>query len=266
MTKKVQSRAAAKAKAQRDQLLLIGGSVVAAVILVVILGLVLGQRGVDITNLFGGAAPTTAVSASNSYATVPQSMTPEGAPILGNPDAKIIVMEFADFSCPHCAEYHDTIKQVIDNYVRPGKVRFIYNTLTFVGGPYSEYAGQAALCAGQQNRFWDMQDALYKLQLSQTAIAFNEAGIQALSNNLGLNTNQLLACINGGQMKQALAASKALGDELKVSGTPTLFISTDGGKTYNSFTDSNGQPISSGGPAYQTIEQNIQRASQAAAQ
>jgi protein-disulfide isomerase len=265
MAKKIQSRAAAKAKAQRDQLLLIGGSAVFAVILVIVIGFILSRQGIDITNLFGGSAPA-ASSASNPYGAIPQSTTAEGAPALGNPDAKIVVMEFADFSCPHCAEYHDTIKQLIDTFVRPGKVKFIYQTLTIIGGAYSEYAGQAALCAGQQNHFWDMQDSLYKLQLDQTASAFNASGIQVAATNLDIDINRLMVCINSGQMKDSLAKSEALRAKMNVNGTPTMFISTDGGKTFNYFTDSGGQPINQGGPAFQTISDDIQAANQSASQ
>ncbi len=125
---------------------------------------------------------------------------------------------------------------------------------------------RAALCAGQQNRFWEMQDALYKLQLVQSAGAFNETGIKLAAANLNIDINQLMTCINSGQTKDSLAKSDALRAKMGVNGTPAMFISTDGGKTFNFFTDSGGQPIDRGGPAFQTLSDNIRQASQSASQ
>ena len=251
---RVQSKAAKAQARRRTQITVIVGIAATALLFVAVLVMSLSQSGTAI-------APT-------SYAEIPQTTTAEGAPVLGSPDAQITVMEFADYSCSHCADYHDiTIKRLIDTYVRPGQIRFIFQTETFVGQQYSEYAGQAALCAGQQNRFWDMQNALYQLQRDPGVLAaFNEGGIRTASDNLKLDTNKLMACISSGATKQSLANSAALGGRLGVSGTPTLFISTDGGKTFNFMTDSQGQPISSGGPTFETIAENIQRASQSASQ
>jgi protein-disulfide isomerase len=255
--RRVRSRAA-RARAQRAQIALIAGMAAVVLLFVVVIGAALSQSGF---NLLGGGG-----LATTSYAQIPQTTTAEGAPILGNPDAQIMVMEFADYSCSHCGEYHDsTVKPLIDTYVRSGKIRFVFQTETFVGQQYSEYAGQAALCAGQQGHFWEMQDALFQLEQSPGVLAaFNESGIRAAADNLKLDTNKLIACINSGTTKPSLASSAALGSRLGVSGTPTMFISTDGGKTFNFMTDSQGQPISAGGPAFETIAENIQRASQSA--
>ncbi len=250
---RVRSRAT-KAQARRTQITVIVGIVATVLLFVAVLVLTLSQSGNGL--------------ASTSYTQIPQTTTAEGAPILGNPDAQITVMEFADFSCSHCADYHDsTMKRLIDTYVRPGQIRLVFQIVTFVGQQYSEYAGQAALCAGQQSHFWDMQDALFQLQRNPGVLAaFNESGIRAASDRLKLDTDKLVACISSGAMKQSLVDSAALGTRLGVSGTPTMFISTDGGKTFNFMTDSQGQPISSGGPTFETLAENIQRAGQSAAQ
>jgi protein-disulfide isomerase len=251
---RVRSRAA-KAQARRTRITVILGIAATALLFVAVLFVSLSQSGI-------------VGSASTSYSEIPQTTTAEGAPVLGSPDAKITLMEFADFSCSHCDDYHDsTVKRIIDTYVRSGQIRFIFQIETFVGQQYSEYAGQAALCAGQQNRFWDMQDALFQLARDPGVLAaFNESGIRAASDRLKLDTSKLVSCISSGATKQSLAESAALGSRLGVTGTPTLFISTDGGKTFNFMTDSQGQPISSGGPSFETVAENIQRAEQSASQ
>src|SRR5262249_60140595 len=63
---------------------------------------------------------------TGKYASVTQATTPDGAPILGDPTAKITILEFADFSCPHCLEYHPTIEQIIDDFVVTGQGRVMF--------------------------------------------------------------------------------------------------------------------------------------------
>ena len=151
---RVQSKAAKAQARRRTQITVIVGIAATALLFVAVLVMSLSQSGT-------GIAPT-------SYAEIPQTTTGEGAPVLGSPDAKITLMEYADFSCSHCADYHSTIKQVIDQYVRSGKVRFIFQPYLLGGfGIYSEIASQAALCAGKQGRFWEMQDALFSFQLQR---------------------------------------------------------------------------------------------------
>jgi protein-disulfide isomerase len=250
--RRVQSRAA-KAQAQRAQITVIVGIAASVLLFVVVLLVALSQSGVT---LFGGS-----VLASTSYAQIPQTTTAEGAPVLGNPDARITLMEYADFSCLHCADYHSsTIKQVIDQYVRTGKARFIFQPFLLGGfGVYSEIASQAALCAGKQGHFWEMQDALFNLQAQQGYTAYSLDAMKTMADSLKLNTSALLTCVNSGETMQTLRTIHSLGEKMGVQGTPSVLFSTDG-KTYNFLTDTDGNPII---PALKQIADTIDQANQA---
>jgi protein-disulfide isomerase len=240
---RLRPRVGAKARAQRDRGVLIGGVMVAALVFVVVVFLLINQ-------INNGGTP---VTASTTYSQIPQSVTADGVPVLGNPDAKITIMEFADFSCPHCLEYHSTIQTLIDNYVRPGKARLIIEPETFVGGQFSEMAAQAALCAAKQNRFWEMHDALFQLQETRGYQSFNLDQIKATSDSLGLNTGQLLNCIGSRETVPALQKAHDLGVQLGVTGTPAVLYSTDG-KNFTWWKDDKGQPFI---PPYVLIAKTI---------
>ncbi len=241
----VKSRARARSRAQRDQGALIGVLIVIALAAVVLIYVLVTQVNSGNTT----AAPTT-----GTYSQIPQSTTQTGAPILGNPDAKITIMEFADFSCPHCLEYHPIITDLIDQYVRPGKARIIFQPETFVGQQFSQMAAEAALCAGKQNRFWEMADALFQIQQTRGYTAFTLDTVKTTSDSMGLKTGDILSCIDRKEMLGAIQQSASLGDRLGVTGTPAVLYSTDG--TNFTFWTSNGQQVI---PPFQLIADTIDK-------
>jgi protein-disulfide isomerase len=222
-----------KARAKRDQGLLIGSIAIIVLVFAVVLLLLINQL-----NTGAVTVPT------GSYAQIPQTTTAEGAPVLGSPDAKITVMEFADFSCPHCLEYHPTIKSLIDNYVSKGKARLVIQLETFVGRNYSETAALAALCLTKQNRFFEMYDALFNLQETRGYQAFTLDNMKATADSLKANSSDMLACMQRQEMVKVLQSSDELFKKLGGQGVPAVYVSTDG-TNYSFLSDPNsGQPVS----------------------
>src|SRR5215203_1759636 len=80
---------------------------------------------------------------------------------LGNAQAPVTLVEYADLQCPYCAQWaRDALPTIVADYVRSGKVRLVFHGLSFLG-PDSDKALRAALAAGRQNRVWDVVHALY---------------------------------------------------------------------------------------------------------
>jgi len=248
------TRAAAQAQAKRERTTLITGIVVTALLFVVLLFIFINQLNTNNS--------TPAAASSGKYAQIQQSTTADGSPMLGNPNAKVSIMEFSDFSCPHCAEYHPVVQQVIDQYVRTGKANFIYQAETFVGGPYSEVAAQAALCAGKQGRFWEMHDALFDMQTTRGIQGFNIEQMKVTADQLGINGTDVRACIARNEMAPVLQRAYDMGQKLGVNGTPAVVYSLDGGKTYTWLPGPDGQPMNRGGVPYAVIAQVIDKANQ----
>ena len=86
---------------------------------------------------------------------------PQKGTALGDPKAPVTVIEFVDLQCPFCKEWSTgPLPVIINDYVRPGKVRFETRTLTFIG-PDSQKAAVAGAAAGQQNKEWNYQQLFY---------------------------------------------------------------------------------------------------------
>jgi protein-disulfide isomerase len=106
----------------------------------------------------GQSAPATRAQVS-SFEGIPQA-----GPALGDPEAKVTLVEHADLQCPYCAEWSiRTLPVLVDEYVRTGEVRIVFRGLAFLG-PDSERALRATLAAGRQNRLWDVLERLYHRQ------------------------------------------------------------------------------------------------------
>jgi protein-disulfide isomerase len=230
MAKIMAKSKAAKRQQSNERGAIIGIIVIVAVVFIILALVMVSQ-----------AQQTTVNVKAGKYKDIPQTTTSDGAPVLGSPDAKVTIMEFADFSCPHCLEYQPTIEQVIEQLVKPGLVRVVYRPETFVGGQFSQTAAEAALCAGKQNGFWDMHDAIYAMQSTKGYRSFTVEEMRNLANSLNLDGGAVTQCMANGEMQKALQASYDIGQKYGVQGTPAVMYSTDGAN-FKWFNDQSGQP------------------------
>ena len=103
-----------------------------------------------------GTAVANAALSRNLFEGIPQHGT-----LLGNPDAPVHVIEYADLQCPYCGEYAtQALPQLITRYVRTGEVSMAFRNLSFIG-PDSVRAGRVAAAAAQQNKLWNFVDLEY---------------------------------------------------------------------------------------------------------
>jgi protein-disulfide isomerase len=149
-------------------------------------------------------------------------------PILGDNKAKVTMIEFGDFQCPFCKQYFDqTAQQVMDTYVKPGKVKFAYRYYPLVTiHPNAQKSAEAAACANDQGKFWDMHDLLFKNQdtWANQAAADAENSFVDYAGQVGIDTNQFRNCLDTNQDKALVDADVAAGNRIGVSGTPTFVI------------------------------------------
>jgi protein-disulfide isomerase len=94
----------------------------------------------------------------------------------------------------------------------------------FVLNPTSEVATQAALCAGEQGKFWEFQRMLYARQAQWHRLSHPLSRLLEFAKDLGVDTAALKSCVNSGRMLKLIEADKAYGRSLQVRSTPTLFI------------------------------------------
>ena len=97
--------------------------------------------------------------------------TVDDDPVLGDANAKVTVIEFTDFQCPFCGRHFEqTFGQIKENYVDSGKVKYVLRDFPLSFHPHAEEAAEAAECANDQGKFWEMHDELFSNQAEWSAL------------------------------------------------------------------------------------------------
>lgn len=185
------------------------------------------------------AAPQTAPNAPAQVAPGTKVEVDAGhLPIKGNKDAKVTVIEFADFQCPFCEQWYKQVGlNLIKDYVDTGKVKFAFRQYPFLGQE-STWSAEASECANEQGKFWEYHDYLYTHQGAENSGAFAKDKLIGFAGNIsGINIDQFSTCLNSDKYAKQVADDLAAGQKAGVSGTPTSFvngISIVGAQPYDS--------------------------------
>lgn len=146
--------------------------------------------------------------------------------VLGNEDAKVTVMEYASFTCPHCASFHQNqFKQLKADYIDTGKIRFVYRDVYF--DRYGLWAAMVARCEGP-SKFFGISNLLYEQQRewmdTQDPVKTSE-NLRRLGRIAGLDGDKLTACLEDEDKARALVSWWQENSEADdISSTPTLLI------------------------------------------
>jgi protein-disulfide isomerase len=171
------------------------------------------------------SAPTSGAEASKPTGQAPQVDTnftiTERDHVRGNPEAAITVVEFSDFQCPYCQQFHPTLQQLIVDY--PDDVRWVYKHFPLQSiHPQALPAAEASECVWEQggdDAFWEFGDALFANQDKLGAGYF-----ESLVTGLGLDLAEFQACISSGRQQQKVVDDYQRGISAGVQGTPGSFI------------------------------------------
>jgi protein-disulfide isomerase len=143
---------------------------------------------------------------------------------MGNPDASVTVIEYASYTCPHCANFHKgPLKQIMSDYIGPGKINFIYREVYF--DRYGLWASMIARC--DEDRFFGISDLLYEGQRDWASGAPAEIAdkLRKIGKVAGLEDEQLEACLTDGEKAQALVGWFQANTEADdISSTPSFII------------------------------------------
>jgi protein-disulfide isomerase len=168
---------------------------------------------------------------AGSFTTVPTQTWPQAdSKALGTKGAKVLVQEFADFRCPVCLQFfHGVEPQLLKDYITPGKIRYEFHHFIVIdqktGGSESQHAAEASECANEQGRFWDYHNMLYTNQPPETTSGgFADNRLKAFAAAIGLDSAKFNACFDSHRFASVVAADVSLGQQMGVSGTPTVFV------------------------------------------
>jgi protein-disulfide isomerase len=139
------------------------------------------------------------------------------APLRGNPKAPVTIVEFSDFQCPFCVRARPTVARVREEY--GDRVRFAFRHYPLDFHPFAQKAGEAAACAAEQDRFWQMHDRLWE-NPQKLAVPDLKAHAQAL----GLDAAAFGGCLDSGRHAGLVERDLRAGQAYGVSGTPAFFV------------------------------------------
>jgi protein-disulfide isomerase len=188
----------------------------------------------------GGAVAVVAIAAGVYYGTRPPAAGPPpvavaatpdktallavqpGDHVLGDAKAPITMIEYASFTCPHCAHFHTQIlPEIKKKWIDTGKVKLIYRD--FPLDQVAAKAAQIAECAGK-DRYFGVIDLIFANQRTWAAAADPIAELAKPLRIAGLGENEIKACLANEAMSNAVISDYKTGEALGVSSTPTLII------------------------------------------
>lgn len=145
-----------------------------------------------------------------------------GAALRGDLGAKIVVVEYSDFQCPFCARFtRETLPEVVSRYVDTGKVLLAFRHLPLEQIHKAALkAAEAAECAKQQGKFWQMHDSLFSDQKR-----LDEPSLLSRAGKIGLDPSAFRACLEGAMISRVRSDAGGA-SELKITGTPTFLFGT----------------------------------------
>ena len=144
----------------------------------------------------------------------------------GNPDAPIRIDEYSDFQCPYCRIFfEETESQIMESYVADGTVYFVYNSFGDFIGPESAAAAEAAYCAGDQEKFWEMHDIIFANQAGENAGAFTDRRLLAFAEKLDLDMTAFREGFDGNTYKSLITQDGKDGVSAGIKATPSFILS-----------------------------------------
>jgi protein-disulfide isomerase len=147
----------------------------------------------------------------------PPVRVPTDGPSLGDSSALVTIVEFSDYECPFCGRAQATVQRIMQSY--PGKIRLVFRDLPLSYHRFAAKAAEAAHCAGDQDRFWEMHRMLY-----ENSDALRDIDLKAYAVELGLDADRFNSCLDSSEKARVVEASLALAAKLGLTGAPSFFI------------------------------------------
>ena len=222
-----EAEAAASLRRRRLRTLLV---VLGAAAVLVVVAIVVSSGGSNGAKTRPGAAQkaTGAIPGQKESAEMLAGI-PQSGIHLGSPNAPVRLVEFADLQCPFCRDYTlQTLPQLVQDYVRSGKVRMEFRDLAFLGKD-SVTAGRHAAAAGEQNKLWNFIDVFYYNQGEENSGYVTPSFLHSIDKAAGVDSAKADAFAASAASATPIKQANAVGDQLGVQSTPTVFVGKRGG-------------------------------------
>jgi protein-disulfide isomerase len=154
---------------------------------------------------------------------------PQQGITLGDADAPVTIVEFADPQCPFCRDYTlNELPTLIEKHVRTGKAKMELRLLTFIGSDSVTAAGVLS-AAGQQDKLWNATDLFYRNQGEENSGYVTDDFLTKVLTGAGADADKAIAGAGDPAVSQEIAAANTLTSRYDVTGTPTVLVGPTGG-------------------------------------
>jgi protein-disulfide isomerase len=172
-------------------------------------------------------APSAAKPAPAPVAKKPLTISFGGAPVMGDPHAKVAMIEFGDFQGRHSRYYHRmTFQRIKHKYVDHGQIQYRFRDFPLPIHKQARDAAIAAHCAGEQGAYWAMLHNLFDSNARLGPDLYKKNAKVLKVEVRGFRVRRFNRCLTDGSQDATIDANIKYGQTLKIDGTPTFFIGT----------------------------------------
>ena len=160
-------------------------------------------------------------TAPKAQAFKPTDLTIGASAVLGNNDAQVTMVGFSDYQCPYCSRHATTVlPELIKEYVDTGKLKIVMREFPIVKlHPRAMNASHAALCAAEQDKYWEMHDLIFS-----TPKQIEVENLKSHARTLGLDSDQFNSCLDKKKYTAQIRANQIEGQKYGISGTPSFVL------------------------------------------
>lgn len=173
-------------------------------------------------------------SSTTSGITVPAKADKEFSK--GDPKSKVTLIEYGDFQCPACAQYHPMVKKLLEE--EGNKLHFVYRYFPLINAHQNaRISAQAGYAAYKEGKFWEMFDVLYENQNDWAQAIDPQSVFVSYAQKIGLNTNKFLTDLKLNETSKFIDDSLNAATTLGLQSTPSFFINGQKIENPNTYED-----------------------------
>ncbi len=168
---------------------------------------------------------------NNNNAPTRVQVSAEDDAVLGSANAPVEIIEFSDYQCPFCRKFwQDTLPQLKTEYIDTGKAKLVVRDFPLSFHPMAPKAAEAAECAGEQNKYFEMHDKMFEEQNKldggtvRSTVQFSADDLKKWAADIGLKAEQFNSCLDSGKYTAEVQKDFNDGTTAGVSGTPSFFV------------------------------------------
>ena len=225
-TERLRREAEEQAKQRRQRLIQYGSGAAFLAVCVVAVLIIVSQSG-------GGGSGAGAGGAVEDTSLVQAQLQgiPQQGTVLGDPKAKVTVVEFGDLQCPICKEFSfDTAPSLIENQVRPGDVKYEFRQFTIINQD-SVPAAKAAFAASEQGRYWNFIELFYRNQGEEGTHYVTDDYLTSIAEGAGVpDIAKWNRDRNSSKWDSVLSRTQSQAQAFGFTGTPSIFVEGPGGR------------------------------------